>query len=520
MALAAAVLVNPLRNSHAASTPAPHPTALLYGANMALFDGHDQVLLNAGTQQLLKQQGMRIIRMPFRSSLPDSVEVQAMRAIKNIGAAPLIIVRGAVDANVTQDDLHEIQLAQSVFGSSVVYVEFGNEEDLAGINVTKYTAAWNVTVPKLKAIAPTYKFIGPVNFQYNPSYIATFDKNASPRPDFNSWHEYVCNTSESDSYCLTHIANWSTHVLLTNQAVQAAIGTTLPIMITEWNLDPQQDPRYSNSAFMRQWTQAALNMLSANTAYGVVAATQYCATNNQGFNLIDGSNQPTAQGQTLFAALAQVNKANGVTPPPTAPTAGTTSVVPPQATASTSAAPPVSATPATSAPASAPTASATPAPSSAAIASGGDRTLFTFGDGATHGWESHGAQIVGLRAVNTGAGGSSALEMRLSQLTAQTYPYVSVRTHLDVSTGSTITFSIYVPSTMAGVQVRPYMMTDTYQWVGSNRYQALKAGWNQVTISAPASLNGATIQLGIQVMAPPGAVVSGALDIHSVSLTH
>ncbi len=511
VALVAAILVNPLRYSRAASSATPHPTPLLYGANMALFDGHDQMLQNTGSQQLLKQQGMAIIRMPFRSGMADSVEVQALQTIKNIGAAPLIIVHGAVDTNVTQDDIHEIQLAQSVFGSSVVYVEFGNEEDLAGVNVSKYTAAWNATVPKLKALAPTYKFIGPVNFQYNPSYIATFDRNASPRPDFNSWHEYVCNTSESDSYCLTHIANWSTHVTLTNQAVQAAIGTTLPIMITEWNLDPQQDPRYSNSTFMRQWTQTALNTLSANTAYGVVAAMQYCATNNQGFNLIDGNNQPTAEGQTLFTALAQVRKAAGKTAP--SPSVSP-AAAPPAATASSSAAPTTPATQGASGTSNTPR-----LPSSVSLAPSGDPTLFTFGDGSTHGWESHGSQIVGLRAVNASAGGSSALEMQLHQLTAQSYPYASVRTRLDSPAGATIIFSVYVPSDMAGVQARPYLMTDAYQWLGPNRYQSLKAGWNQVTLSAPSSLNGVAIQLGIQVMARAGTTANGSIYLHSVNLS-
>lgn len=303
-ALVVVSLVSPLLR-HQAGSATPHATPLLYGVNMALYDENDQITRNLATQRLLRQQGVAIIRMPFRASLSDVVELAALNAIKSIGATPLIIVHGAVNANATEDDAHLIQLTQSVFGAQTVYVEFGNEEDLAGVDVARYTAAWNATVPKLKAMAPTYKFIGPVNFQYNPDYVATFDKHATPRPDFNSWHEYVCDASQSDSYCLSHIANWTTHVTRTNQAVQAAIGERIPIMITEWNLDPQQDPRYHESAFMRQWTQMALDTLVANTANGLFAAMQYCATNNQEFNLIDSNNQLTAQGQTIFAALAQ-----------------------------------------------------------------------------------------------------------------------------------------------------------------------------------------------------------------------
>lgn len=511
LALAAAYILNPLRQSHAASSPTPHASPPLFGANMALFDSHDQLLQNAATQQLLKQQGMAIIRMPFRSTLPDDVEVAALQSIKNVGAAPLVIVHGATDANVTQDDAHLLQLTQSVFGSSTVYVEFGNEEDLAGVDVTRYTAAWNATVPKLKAMAPTYKFIGPVNFQYNPGYIATFDKNASPRPDFNSWHEYVCNTSESDSYCLSHIANWSTHIAQTNQAVQAAIGSLIPIMITEWNLDPQQDPRYTNSAYMRQWTQSALDTLVANSVNGVVAAMQYVATNNQGFDLIDANNQPTAQGQTLFAALAQARASGGQSTPTQSTTTAATTPTQPVANA-----PNGSTSGATSA-ATATGTAATPKVPASATPVAGVSTLFTFDDGATHGWQANGSQIVALRGVRASATTTGALQMQLSGLTAQTYPYVSVRTHLTTVAGPRIVFNVFVPAGVGSVMARPYVMSDSdYQWIGPNRYQTLQPGWNQVMLSAPSDLANTTIQLGLQLMAHPGSIVNGSVYIHSV----
>jgi len=164
---------------------------------------------------------------------------------KRLAPPHLVILHGATDANALADDLHLLGLIQSVFGAGPVYIEFGNEEDLAGVDVTRYSDAWNQVVPQLKTQAPTYKFIGPVTYTYNPAYVAAFDKHANPRPDFNSWHEYVCNPTNTDSYCMEHINNWNTHIALTNDAVKAAIGTTLPFMITEWNLDPQQDPRYS-----------------------------------------------------------------------------------------------------------------------------------------------------------------------------------------------------------------------------------------------------------------------------------
>jgi hypothetical protein len=279
-------------------------SALIYGTNLSLYDTNDQVVDSPTARRLLKQVHMPIIRMPFRFSLSDAYEVQALRAIQDIGAIPLIILHGPIDPNALNDDRHLLALAQGVFGNHTVYVEYGNEADLAGFDVWRYTASWNVVVPVLKAMAPTYKFVGPVTFQPDPAYIATFDKYADPRPDANSWHEYVCYPNSSDAYCLAHLADWTTDIQQTNAAVRAAIGTTLPIMITEWNLDAAPDARYMSSDFMRTWTARALQTLAANVPDGMMAAMQYCVTNNPNFSLIDGSNIPTAEGQTLFQMLA------------------------------------------------------------------------------------------------------------------------------------------------------------------------------------------------------------------------
>jgi len=274
--------------------------SLIYGINLSLYDTNDQVVNNPETQQLLKQKHMPIIRMPFRFGLPDAYELQALRTIREIGAIPLIIVHGAIDQNALADDRHLISLTQSVFGGDTVYVEYGNEADLAGVDVWRYTESWNAVIPQLKAMAPTYKFIGPVNFEHNPTYIATFDKSANPRPDLNSWHEYACHPDDSDASCVSHLADWTTHIQQTNEAVQAAIGRTVPIMITEWNLDAAPDPRYSNSNFIQTWTTSALRTLDENRSNGLMAALYYCATNHPSFSLIDRANNLTPEGQAFF----------------------------------------------------------------------------------------------------------------------------------------------------------------------------------------------------------------------------
>ncbi len=273
---------------------------------MGLFTANDQVVTNSATQQLLTASGVAIMRIPSRRTLSDETELAALRAVQRIGAAPLVILHGATDANALADDLRLLGIVQRVFGDGPVYIEFGNEEDLSGVDVTRYTDAWNQIVPQLKAQASTYKFVGPVTSTYNPAYVAAFDQRANPQPDFNSWHEYVCNTENTDTYCMEHINNWNIHIQRTNDAVRKAIGATLPFMITEWNLDPQQDPRYADAAFIQPWTANALQTLEANASNGLYAAMHYCVTNNEGFNLIDGQNHVTPQGEVFFRSLAAV----------------------------------------------------------------------------------------------------------------------------------------------------------------------------------------------------------------------
>jgi hypothetical protein len=294
---------------------------------MSLYDTNDQMTNDATTQQLLRRERIPIIRMPSRSFLSDTYVLQALRVVKSIGAIPLLIVHGPTDPNAAADDRHLLGLAQSVFGAGTVYVEFDNEPDLAGTDVATYTQSWNRIVPQLKAMAPTYRFVGPVVSDPNAAYIAAFDAGAHPRPDVNSWHQYTCTAHDSDDVCMARVAGWSADVARINAAVRGAIGTTLPLMLTEWNLDADQDPRYADTRFMQAWTTQALQTLAANAPNGVIAAMQYCATNNTVLQLIDYFNHLTPEGQAFFAQAEQVGGAGNRAPGlagPSGPTPGST----------------------------------------------------------------------------------------------------------------------------------------------------------------------------------------------------
>src|SRR6266487_408773 len=305
----------PTPTSTSTSTPTPTPTPtggpdsdhLIRSVNDSLFDTNDQLMNDPTTQAILKTHNTPIVRMPFRDALTDAQDMQALNAIKNTGAAPLVIVHGACVSDPYTIDSHWLSLVAQVFTTGPVYVEYGNEEDLScnggsGISATAYQASWNAVVSQLKATPAysSYYFIGPVTYQSDPTYIATFVKGANPQPDFISWHEFVCSSSDSDSYCLNHINNWATHITNTNTAVRSAIGGTIPIMITEWNLDPGRDRRYSNKSFIQQWTTTALNEWNILTSSGLYAAFNYTCERHPDFQLINSSDNFTYQVAVFF----------------------------------------------------------------------------------------------------------------------------------------------------------------------------------------------------------------------------
>ncbi|MDQ6660542.1 MAG: hypothetical protein M3Z24_06210 [Chloroflexota bacterium] len=276
---------------------------LLFGTNMSLFDANDQMLLSTNTRTQAQQIHLRIIRMPVRASLSLATEIQAAQAIKNIGAIPLVILRGEVDNTVLADDTRIINAMNKVFGKNVVFYEYGNEEDLLGVDVNRYTSSWNAIIPQLQRIALHGHFIGPVNFQYNRDYLAGFLQQAHPRPDEISWHEYACDDAWANDPCIAHIDSWTTHIQDARKTMLATIGTALPVMITEWNYAPNAKPndgKNNNNTFMTTWTRKALETLAANRVF---ASMQYSCTNTA-IPLIASDGTITTQG-TIFQTLYQ-----------------------------------------------------------------------------------------------------------------------------------------------------------------------------------------------------------------------
>lgn len=286
----------------------PRPTVvgspLLFGTNMVLANGNDQMITSSVTQNLLQQIHMRIVRMPIRTGMPESVNVLAAQMIKNLGAVPLIILHSSQGPQAQASNISTITDMNRIFGNGIVYYEFGNEDDFQGVPATTYTASWNASIPALKHAALNGQFIGPVNYHYDSVYLAYFLSHATPLPDAVSWHEYACRPGDSDDFCIAHLANWTVHIQ-NARSIISTTGRVLPIMITEWNYDATptlNDGKNNNSTFMHDWTMAALQTLAQN---GVFASMQYSCTDPV-MPLVTPAGTLTAQGSGFSDSYQQL----------------------------------------------------------------------------------------------------------------------------------------------------------------------------------------------------------------------
>jgi len=476
--------------------------AMIFGVNMSLYDSHDQIVTNPATQRLIGSGGIPLVRVPFRAGLPDSTEVAAMQAVKNVGAAPLMIMHGINDGTYVTDDLHELSLVQSVFGNAPVYIEIGNEEDLSGVDQTQYTNGWNTVVPQLKQHAPaSYKFVGPVNYQANPGYIGYFVGHATPRPDLVSWHEYVCSSQDSDATCNTHIANWATHVQQTNAAEQAAIGTTIPFFISEWNLDPLSDARYANPGFIQPWTTSALNEFASLIPHGLAGALLYTATNHGDFGLINTDNSLTPQGQTFFAAA----RGSGGSATATSTSRPIASVTPFPTPTGTPTRNPTSTSTVSASPTIPPT---TPPPG---IGHG-----YSFEDGGTAGWQAHGAFTVAVNSTDRAYRGTHSLEIKTTGFGNATYPDVQVANPpTSLGKAVTVTAHVWVPEG-ANLSAQLYVQDARYAWHTAGYVSLSPGSWTTLTYTVPKNTDMPLTALGVQFANHASTTFSGSVWLDAI----
>ncbi len=474
----------PVTTQTAQATPAGETVSpYVFGTNLSLFDGNDQVLNSATTRSLLQQMHVRIIRMPARPQMAKETLIAAANAIKSVGAVPLVILEGKTrHPTALEDDMQVIADMNQVFGNSLVYYEYSNEDDLSGIGVDQYVNAWNAVVPQLKTAAPNAKFIGPVNFHYDHQYLMSFLQRAQPRPDAISWHEYTCDRNQDGQTCINNIDKWTLHVSDARQTMQATVGSDLPIMITEWNYAPNAqstDPKTLDQQFMTNWTAKAFQVLSANRVF---ASMQYSST-NAGSPLVRHDDTMTIQG-TTFQNEYQKIIINRQQP---AALNGNN-----QGGANAGNAP-------------------------AAVTVNGP-VAFSFEDGGTDGWQQHGNGIFNVQnSATIAAQGSHSLQLTLANKSGQDFPYISVPAGGGSTfphQGQTVYAYLYVNSNAVTVNAKLILVDNQNHWKVQDAVALQPGTWTKLSFTVPPNFN--VQQIGIQFNAPAGSGVGADVNIDAV----
>jgi hypothetical protein len=439
---------------------------LLFGTNMALFHDWDEpILKSANVRQMLKDIGVRVIRMPTRATLKDETEIAAANAIKAIGAVPLVVISGPeYKGNVLASNQHLLSLITSVFGKQPVYYEFGNESDLQGISAEQYVQVWNAVVPVLKQAYPQARFIGPDMYQFNRRYLKTFVQNARPRPDGVSWHEYTCSVHWSADFCLANIDTWPTHFAQARAAMREAIGTDLPIWISEYNyasdqmLDndqPVDDGKFSNPAFMQAWTAKAMQALTEGHIY---AALQYYATDPP-MPLVTSDEKMGIEGK-IFQQNYKKIMVDGYTPPQSTGILSEPALKP------------------------------------------GTKIEVSFEGADTAGWTSTGAGISAPGVTTAKAlDGKQSLRVTLSNSNENDTPFISTTVDKLLSVpkaGQMIHASVFVANKNALVNAKLFVGDSGGNWLYTNDVTLNSGAWTPLWYSLPTDFNGTVGTLGIQ----------------------
>lgn len=438
---------------------------LIFGTNMALFHENDEPILNSAvTRQRLKDIGVRVIRMPTRTSLSPQTEVKAAQAIKEIGAVPLIVMGGPEfkEGPLLDHNMQLLNLLMPVFGNEPVYFEFGNESDLNGVTVDQYIASWNEVIPPLKAKFPNARFIAPDNYQFTRRYLKTFLQHAQPRPDGVSWHEYTCSVNWTAEFCLSLLDMWPIHFAQARAAMREAIGTELPIWVSEWNYasdqqlnngKPVEDGKYNNPTFMHAWTTRAMQLLIENRVF---ASLQYFAT-DEPMALV--TNEKISFEGDIFQQHYKDVMVKGHTPP-VMTVSEPPAVVPkiPLAVA--------------------------------------------FGNGVAPGWYVIGAGI-SQPVISNGQTfvGPYSLRVTLSNASEDAFPILSIsHTALPMipKPGQMISAYVYVENKQALVNAKFYVAEPNRSWHFSGDMTLTPGQWNKVWYALPVNFTGQVADLGIQ----------------------
>ncbi|QBD82921.1 hypothetical protein EPA93_45960 [Ktedonosporobacter rubrisoli] len=235
-------------------------------------------------QARIKAGSFTLMRVAFDSTDSDAMIESKIGACNACGTAMLaILTRSSSSFNQ-----HLVQY----LGSRCNLYEFTNESDLNGWDVNTYIDKWNAEIPNLRRINPTAAFIGPALgvVAHFDSYLKPFlqaCKSSGVIPDAVSFHSYPCTNTPDASECAPRAVNIGKNdVVACRNIVQAVFERSIPIGVTEWNIDANNPPKsYTQDAsFNYTWTK---NALKAMIESGCEIACQFDAASGAGYGLLD-----------------------------------------------------------------------------------------------------------------------------------------------------------------------------------------------------------------------------------------
>lgn len=279
-------------------------SSFLFGTN----DGYEWSERNIQTQPAiqvaLRDAGFTLLRTFIPDNASDAVLDQRIGTVENIGAKCLAVLTNIENTTFNQ---HVV----SYFGSRCQLYEFGNEPDYELVPFQHYMSAWNETIPLLRKINPSAKFIGPavINSHGFYNYLPQFLKGVKASgviPDAISIHYYPCWHMD-EATCLASAATYTSTAQEVRRLIKNALGRDLPIGMSEWNYDPRNPPPpYGDKAeFISKFSAAAIKAMIAG---GVAFACQFDAASYAGYGRLDMFDVNTGLAKPQYYALKDLIK--------------------------------------------------------------------------------------------------------------------------------------------------------------------------------------------------------------------
>jgi hypothetical protein len=174
----------------------------------------------------------------------------------------------------------------------ITYWELWNEPDLPAaacppsgnpnITASQYLTMWNATVPRMRAVDPAIKFVGPTTDARD--YVGGLLAGAVRRPDVVSFHGYGgwLNT-QTDQVLFDGLDH------MVNSLVWGRMITPTPIWFTELNVQAayQDDPAHRPyNAYGAAWGASAFRRLALGGA-DAIFQYEFAHTGNPNFQMVD-----------------------------------------------------------------------------------------------------------------------------------------------------------------------------------------------------------------------------------------